>query len=76
MEKSNSGVVNIKKKVEDVVGLKVMLRVNRGRNKIEMLAGAVESVYPSVFTVRTAEGELATFSYSDVIARNIIFQRG
>ena len=73
MEKSKVGIVGIKKKVSDIKGLDVMVRVNRGRNRIEMLAGAVESVYPAVFTVRTAAGELATFSYSDVIAKNIIF---
>ena len=75
MEKGKIGITGIKRKVADIKGVDVTLRVNRGRNKIELLAGAVESVYPAVFTVRTAAGELATFSYSDVIAKNIIFMK-
>lgn len=62
-----------KTQVKSLVGIPVRLRVNRGRNKIEFIQGMVEDAYPQIFTVRSDTGELASFSYSDVLAKNITF---
>lgn len=56
-------------------GTAVRLRVNRGRNKIEMLCGTIEDAYPSIFTLRTESGDLQTFSYQDVVTENVKFYR-
>ena len=56
-----------------LAGLPLRVRVNRGRNKIEQFNGKIENVYPKIFTVRKADGALDTFSYSDVVARNVKF---
>jgi uncharacterized protein Veg len=62
-------------KLRQIKGLNIRLRVNRGRNRIEELEGMIENTYPSIFTLRTAGGEIFTFSYADVINRNILFYR-
>lgn len=62
-------------KLENMKGSPLTLKVNRGRNKIEMYDGVIESTYPNVFTVRTTDGSLATFSYADITAKNILFFR-
>lgn len=63
------------KQVKDITGLKIKLKVNRGRNKIEMLEGAVENTYPKIFTFRKTDGELNSFSYSDILSHNIKFYK-
>lgn len=59
--------------VKNLIGEPVRLKVNRGRNKIEFIDGMVENAYPQIFTIRSPNGELNSFSYSDVLAKNIIF---
>jgi uncharacterized protein Veg len=34
----------------------------------------IESTYPAVFTVRAVGGELSTFSYADILSKNILFK--
>lgn len=62
-----------KEKVVDSVGIKVKLKVNRGRNKIELIEGIVENAYPNIFTIRKDNGALSTFSYADIISKNVKF---
>ena len=61
--------------VKEMTGIKVRLKVNRGRNKIEVFEGAVESVYPKIFTFRKTGGELNSFCYSDILSKNVRFYR-
>lgn len=61
------------RQVKDITGIKIKLKVNRGRNKIELMEGAVENVYPKIFTFRKTDGELSSFSYSDILSKNIKF---
>jgi len=63
-------------RVRLLAGLPLRIKVNRGRNKIEQFEGKIESVYPKIFTVRKTGGEISTFSYSDVVARNVKFFKG
>ena len=56
-------------------GIPLVVKVNRGRNKIETYEGVIESVYPNVFTVKCVGGEIGTFQHADVLARNILFFR-
>ncbi len=51
----------------------MVVKVNRGRNKIERYEGEIESTYPKVFTVRLTDGGLSSFTYADVLAKNILF---
>lgn len=65
-----------KRRVELLKGTTVILRVNEGRNRINRYKGAVEEIYPSVFTFRVEEEDLIkTFSYSEVQTKNVKFLR-
>lgn len=56
-------------------GYPLIVKVNRGRNKIERLEGEIEATYPNVFTIRLADGGLSSFSYADVLSKNVLFLR-
>lgn len=62
-------------KLNEMKGQSYIIKVNRGRNRIETIDGMIESTYPAIFTVRAAGGELSTFSYADLLSRNIFFKR-
>ena len=62
-------------KIKEMRGNTYVIRVNRGRNRIEMLEGKIESTYPAIFTVRVANGDLTTFSYADLLSKNILFKK-
>ena len=65
-----------KRRVEMLKGTPVILRVNEGRNRINCYNGAVEEVYPSVFTFRIDENDkVKTFSYNEVQTKNVKFLR-
>ena len=58
-------------------GSKVMIQLDRGRNKVDIQAGVIQNAYPSVFTILiNDEGDgnppqLLSFSYTDIITRDI-----
>lgn len=62
-----------KLQVKNLIGTPIRLKVNRGRNKIEFIDGQIENAYPQIFTIRSLNGEINSFSYSDVLAKNITF---
>jgi Protein of unknown function (DUF1021). len=64
-----------KLRIERLKGLPVKLLINRGRNKFFEYDGCVDTTYPNVFTVRVSNYDtpLMTFSYSDVMTKNIRF---
>lgn len=65
---------NTKERVKKLQGREIILRVNKGRNRYISFLGKIESVYPSVFTVRDSEGDaLSTYSYSDVLTKTVLF---
>lgn len=69
--------INLTKlQVKNLIGAPIKLKVNRGRNKIEFIEGKIESAYPQIFTIRSHNGDLNSFSYSDILAKNIIFYAG
>lgn len=58
-------------------GSKVLIQLDRGRNKVDVQEGVIKDAYPSVFTILVNdEGEgnppqLLSFSYTDIITREI-----
>jgi len=75
MREISQDVNRTKMLVKEITGIKIKLKVNRGRNKTEFLYGAVEDVYPMIFTFRRTTGELSSFSYSDILANNVKFYK-
>ena len=63
------------KRVENLRGIELTLSVNKGRNKFFNYDGVVENLYRSIFTVRPLDDTipLQTYSYSDVLTKNIKF---
>lgn len=58
-------------------GSKVLIQLDRGRNKVDIQEGIIQNAYPSVFTILVddeVEGnppQLLSFSYTDIITRDI-----
>ncbi len=63
------------KKLNNMKGTPLTLKINRGRNKIECYDGEIENTYPNVFTIRLTDGGVGTFSYADIASNNITFYR-
>lgn len=69
---------DIKGTIEMLNGMKggsYIIKINRGRNRIETVEGVIENTYPAIFTVRVADGEVSTFSYADLLSKNILFRK-
>lgn len=63
-----------KKRVQTLAGRNIILKVNKGRNKFITFNGMIESVYPSVFTVKTEDDtQIKSYSYSDVLTKTVRF---
>ena len=62
----------VRASVHQQCGKKVMIQLDRGRNK-----GVIQNAYPSVFTILVNDEreenppQLLSFSYSDIITRDI-----
>ena len=63
----------IKEEVTNMIGKKVLAKVDIGRNKCEYIEGIILNAYPFLFTIKT-DNEIKSFSYSDVLTKNIIFK--
>ena len=72
MRKIIHGLDEIKEKISKLKGQSVQMSINRGRKKIESLCAMIKDVYPSVFTIKTADEKLQTFSYFDVMCGNVV----
>ncbi len=72
MRKIVYGLDEIKLKITNLKGQNVQMDINRGRKKIETIKAIIKDVYPSVFTIKTADEKLQTFSYFDVMCGNVV----
>ncbi|MBE7075890.1 MAG: hypothetical protein E7375_02320 [Clostridiales bacterium] len=72
MRKIVYGLDEVKLKISNMKGQDVKMKINRGRKKIEFLTATIKDVYPSVFTIKTQDEKLQTFSYFDVMCGNIV----
>lgn len=70
-------ISKVRASVHQQCGRKVMIQLDKGRNKIDIQEGVIQNAYPSVFTVLVNDGneqnppQLLSFSYSDIITRDI-----
>ena len=63
-----------KKEIKDLLGKKVLVKVNIGRNKEEIFEGIIEKTYLNIFTIKTNKYN-KSFSYSDVLTKDIIIKK-
>ena len=67
----------VRASVHQQCGSRVMIQLDRGRNKVDVQRGVIQNAYPSVFTILVddeREGnppQLLSFSYTDIITRDI-----
>lgn len=70
-------ISKVRASVHQQCGRKVMIQLDKGRNKIDIQEGVIQNAYPSVFTVLVNDNhednppQLLSFSYSDIITRDI-----
>ena len=72
MRKIVKGLEEVKMKIADLKGKSIEMSINRGRKRIENLSATIKDVYPSVFTVKTLDEKVQTFSYFDVMCGNVV----
>ena len=75
MRKIVYGLDEIKLQITNLKGQNVKMHINRGRKKIESVNAVIKDVYPSVFTIKTDDEKLQTFSYFDVMCGNVVLNQ-
>lgn len=73
MRKINESLNEVKAQIEKLKGQAVNMQVHRGRRKIEKYDAVVDTIYPSVFTVKTnnIHEETMSYSYSEVLCGDV-----
>jgi len=70
-----TSVAKIRKDLEDNIGKTVILRANKGRKRIVVREGILESAYPSLFVVKISNEFDSTrrvsYTYSDVLTSTV-----
>ncbi len=67
----------IRESIRQQCGSRVTIKLDRGRNKVDVQHGVIQKAYPSVFTIMVDEidedrpAQLLSFSYTDVITKEI-----
>ena len=79
MRKVESDIREIISRIKSLKGESVVMEVQKGRNKLEKYQGIIESVYPSIFTVKLFEPGNTTssisYSYSEVLCGDVIVEK-
>ena len=71
----------VRASVHQQCGKKVMIQLDRGRNKVDIQEGVIQNAYPSVFTILVNDEreenppQLLSFSYSDIITHEVVLNR-
>lgn len=67
----------VRASVKQQCGSKVIIQLDKGRNKIDVQEGVIQGAYPSVFTILVEDkdddkpAQLLSFSYTDIITKDI-----
>ena len=68
-------VTRIRKDLEECIGKTVILRANKGRKRIVVREGILESAYPNLFVVKIANEydsiRRVSYTYSDVLTSTV-----
>ena len=69
-------IFEVREQIKNYVGSKVRIRANKGRKKITINEGVIQSTYPSIFVVKI-EGDnirnnrTVSYSYTDVLTHTV-----
>ena len=70
-------ISKVRASVSQQCGNRVMIQLDRGRNKVDIQKGTLQKAYPSVFTILVDDEneenppQLLYFSYTDIITKDI-----
>ena len=68
----------LKNQVEENIGKKVVVKADKGRNKIITKTGVIENVFPSLFTIKITndfeQQRTISFTYSDLLTSTVKLQ--
>ncbi len=77
MSSSVVTIESIREEMKSMVGSRVKLRTNRGRNRIVENEGILDSLYPNIFVIRL-HGRQAercvSYSYTDILTSTVELQ--
>ena len=74
--KANATIL-AKNRISVFMGRRVKLKAIGDRNRVTMLTGVVDGIYPSLFTVTQAKADgpkKRCFSYTDIITRRLFIK--
>ena len=78
MRKRCKTLAEVRREIEELMGYKVDIKIDKGRNKIINYQGEVLALYPSVFAV-SIEGDprlnRMTMSYADMLCGKIMLSK-
>lgn len=72
-----SDINKVRSSIHQQCGSKVLIQLDRGRNKVDVQEGIIQKAYPSVFTVLVKDHneenppQVLSFSYTDIITKDI-----
>ena len=61
----------IKDNLKDKKGKNLHFKFNGARNQIEEFNGSIENMYNFIFTIKTDDNKIKSFSYSDILIENL-----
>ncbi len=77
MTVQQADIDKVRASVSGQLGNRVMIQLDRGRNRVDIQEGVIQGAYPSVFTILIDDGnekkpsQLLSFSYADVLTRDV-----
>lgn len=72
-----SDIVKVRHSVGSRLGQRVVIKLNKGRHRVDVQEGILKEAYPSIFIIEVSgatEGEpnkTLSFSYTDVITKDV-----
>ena len=64
-------IKNIKNYLKTKVGSNVLIVYYGSRNRKEKLIGVLYKLYSNIFTIKLYNGDVKSFSYSDILTKTI-----
>ncbi len=70
-------IFQVRKEIDHYIGTKVKIRANKGRKKIVVKEGVIQSTYPSIFVVEIdddshpSSSRVVSYSYTDVLTHTV-----
>lgn len=69
-------IMLVRKQVDKYIGSKVLIKANKGRKRVVIKEGVLQSTYPSIFIVKVQNENQDSFrtvsySYTDIITNNV-----